>query len=156
MNKKIKEWEQANSSFTYNEEFVYKQIKRSKRNTLFIKTMQICTCCITLLFVLVNTSESYVKATQDILLLNKLNNFFDLTPSVSIAIDNNYIQEINLTKEDGDFKVIVDKMVVDKNSVYLFYKAYYQDERIDFNNDLFGLGYMRVGETANTGYNCFI
>ena len=95
MNKKIKEWEQANSSFTYNEEFVYKQIRRAKVNVFFTKAMQLCTCVLALIFVLVNTSPAYIQATKDIPLLNTLNEILNFNPSVNSAIENDYIQELN-------------------------------------------------------------
>lgn len=130
MDKKIKEWKQASSSFDFDEKFVIKQMKRNKYRTIFISTLKTCLCACALLFVLVNTNTDYVKATKDIPILNKINELFSLNKNMLVAIENDYIQELNIVKEEGNIKVKVDYMVVDEKNIYLFYQVFEKNNRL--------------------------
>ena len=130
MKNKLKEWELAQTSFAYNEHFIYKQINRCKRNRLFMSTFKLCACCFALIFVLANTSTTYIKATQNIPLLSKFNEILNLNDNVYIALNNDYVQEINITKTSGDLTVTVDNIIADEKNVYVFYRPYYKGKYI--------------------------
>ena len=123
MNKKLKEWEQASSSFDFDETFVLKQIKRNKHKRVYLNILKTCFAVLICIFVLTNTSHDYVKATKDIPILNKINELFSLNKNMLVAIENDYIQELNIVKEQGDIQVKVDYMVVDEKNIYLFYQV---------------------------------
>ena len=128
---KLDKWKESNSSFDFNEQLVYQQIKRNKQKVFFKRVLQGCICVFALIFVLTNTSSTYIKATKDIPLLSKLNELLSLNKNMMIAIENDYIQELNLSKKDGNFEVKVDYMVVDEKSVYVFFNSYYKGEKVE-------------------------
>lgn len=131
MNKKLKEWEQASSSFDFDETFVLKQIQRNKHKKVYFNILKTCFAVLACIFVLTNTSHDYVKATKDIPILNKINELFSLNKNMLVAIENDYIQELNITKQQGDIKVDIDYMIVDEKNIYLFYKVYENNSRLD-------------------------
>ena len=135
MNKKLKEWEQASSSFDFDETFVLKQIQRNKHKKVYFNILKTCFAVLSCIFVLTNTSHDYVKATKDIPILNKINELFSLNKNMLVAIENDYIQELNITKQQGDIQVNVDYMIVDEKSIYLFYQVTNNGNRLRYTPD---------------------
>ncbi len=132
---KLDKWKQANTSFDFNEQLIYQQIKRNKQKVFFKRLLQACTCVFTLIFVLSNTSPTYIQATKDIPLLNKLNELFSLNKNMLVAIENDYIQELDIVKEEHGIKVDVDYMVMDEKSIYLFYTVTKDGKRLSYTPD---------------------
>ena len=132
MDKKFKEWENSTPAFDFNDKFVYQQIKRNKQKVFLTRILQVCACCFALIFVLTNTSPAYIKATKNIPLLNALNELFNLNKSMYTAIENDYIQEMNITKEENGIKVDIDYMVMDEKSIYLFYQVTKDGQRLKY------------------------
>lgn len=135
MNKKLKEWEQASSSFDFDETFVLKQIKKNKHKKVYLNILKTCFAVLACIFILTNTSHDYVKATKDIPILNKINELFSLNKNMLVAIENDYIQELNITKKQGDIQVNVDYMIVDEKSIYLFYQVTNNGNRLRYTPD---------------------
>lgn len=132
---KLDKWKQANSSFDFNEQLIVRQMKRSKQKVFFKRVLQTCTCVFALIFVLTNTSPTYIQATKDIPLLNKLNELFSLNKNMLVAIENDYIQELDIVKEEYGIKVDVDYMVMDEKSIYIFYTVTKDGERLRYTPD---------------------
>ena len=129
---KLDKWKQANSSFDFNEQLIYKQIKRNKQKVFFTRILQGCACVFALIFVLTNTSPTYIQATKNIPLLNKLNELFSLNKNMLVAIENDYIQELDIVKEEHGIKVDVDYMMMDEKSIYIFYTVTKDGERLNY------------------------
>lgn len=146
MNHKFKEWEQASSSFDFDETFVTQQIKRNKHKRIYLNILKTCFCVFACIFVLTNTSSDYVKATKDIPILNKINELFSLNKNMLVAIENDYIQELDIIEELGNIKVDVDYMVVDEKNIYLFYQVFENNNRLDS-------GYSASIELNKDGYS---
>ena len=132
MNKKFNEWEQASSSFNFDETFVLKQIKRNKHKKVYLNLLKTCFAVLSCIFILTNTSHDYVKATKDIPILNKINELFSLNKNMLVAIENDYIQELNITKQQGDIQVKVDYMIADEKNIYLFYQVTDKNNRLSY------------------------
>ena len=78
-----------------------------------------------------NTSQSFVNATRNIPILNKLTEALNINESIKFAMENDYIQVFDQTVEEDDLKVVVDSMLVDEKSIYVFYNVYSNDEKLN-------------------------
>ena len=131
MNKKqFDEWKKAASNFDFSEELIRTQMKRHKRKHFSIRFLQSFTAIFALLFILSNTSQSFVNATRNIPILNKLTEALNINESIKFEMENDYVQVLNLTVEEDNFKIVVDSMLVDERSIYLFYNVYLDDEKL--------------------------
>lgn len=132
MNKKqFDEWEKATTNFDFDEKLIRMQMKRSKIKHVSIRFLQSFITVFALLFILSNTSQSFVNATRNIPILNKLTEALNINESIKFAMENDYIQVFDQTVEEDDLKVVVDSMLVDEKSIYVFYNVYSNDEKLN-------------------------
>ena len=132
MNKKqFDEWEKATTNFDFDEKLIRMQMKRSKIKHFSIRFLQSFIAVFALLFILSNTSQSFVNATRNIPILNKLTEALNINESIKFAMENDYIQVFGLTVEEDDLKVVVDSMLIDEKSIYVFYNVYSNDEKLN-------------------------
>ena len=129
--KQIDKWKESNSNFDFNEDFVYQQIKRNKTKVIFKRILQVCTCCLALIFVLSNTSTTYIQATKSIPLLGQLNELLNFNSSIYKAIENDYIQKLDIKEEKDGLKVHVEQVVADEKEIYVFYHITYNGKDLD-------------------------
>ena len=73
---------------------------------------------------LVNGSETIAYACSQIPILRELAQAVTFSKSLSKAVENEYVQEMNLTQTDGDVTAEIEYLIVDRKSVYIFYKLH--------------------------------
>lgn len=132
MNKKqFDEWEKATTNFDFDEKFIRMQMKRSKIKHFSLRFLQSFITVFALLFILSNTSQSFVNATRNIPILNKLTEALNINESIKFAMENDYIQVFGLTVEEDDLKIVVDSMLIDEKSIYVFYNVYLDNKKLN-------------------------
>ncbi len=77
-----------------------------------------------LFVMLVNFSSSAAYACAQIPILRELAEVVKFSRSLSDAVENEYVQELDLVQEDGDVSVKVEYLIVDQKQVNVFYRLY--------------------------------
>lgn len=123
----LDEWKE-NTDFNDNidlSSLINKSMKKAKHDQLIHK-IKICSFTFLIPFAifitLINTSQKFVSAIDDVWLLGDLVNMFKYNPSIYYARNSDYFQKIDRTFETKDYTLYVESMVVDEDSAVLFYK----------------------------------
>lgn len=99
------------------------QKRKSRRNNVFRPV--IGTAAAFLLFVLlVNFSTPIAYACSQIPVLRELAEAVTFSPSLSDAVENEYVQPMNLVQTDGDVTAKVEYLIVDQKQVNVFYRLF--------------------------------
>lgn len=104
------------------EEKLLQRIKKKKRtkNTFFASFSVAATA---LLFVLlVNTSPAFAHTIANIPVLAHLAEYVKFDKTLTLALENEYIQEVNLTAWDGDYRLNLPYVLADEKSLILFFQ----------------------------------
>lgn len=76
------------------------------------------------LFVLfVNINVSFANTVMDLPLIGKLAEFVRFDKSLSLAIKNDYVQEVNLLAKDGDNSLYLPYLIADQRNLVLFFQV---------------------------------
>ena len=70
---------------------------------------------------LVNLSPGFAMAMEKIPVLRDLSAYVSFSPSLSTAVDNQYVQEIAQEKTQNGITMIIESVIVDKKQLNLFY-----------------------------------
>ncbi|MBR5795197.1 MAG: DUF4179 domain-containing protein [Erysipelotrichaceae bacterium] len=116
--KQINEWSKMNSKFDFNEKFVRQNMK--KENKGFQYLLRGCAVLGMCLLVLVSTNPNVIKAMKGSPFFGDIIEWFGLA-SYEQALENDYIQRIDLTKEENGVTLSVHDLAIDEQNMYLHY-----------------------------------
>lgn len=89
------------------------------------KSIVVPTCsliAVTLVFiVMVNISPTFAYACEKIPLLNDLASAVKFSPSLSVAVENEYVQSIDLEQTKDDITMRIEYVIVDQKQLNVFY-----------------------------------
>lgn len=71
----------------------------------------------------VNTIPTFASACADIPILGELAAAVDFSPSLSAAVENQYVQIIDQTQTDGDRSLTLDYAIIDEHQIAIFYST---------------------------------
>lgn len=107
-------------------------LKRRRRQKFFLVPCSSVAACFLLFVVLVNTSAPFAYACSSLPLLGKLAQAVSFSPSLKAAVENDYIQELNLSQSQPGVTMNIDYLIVDQKQVNIFYTLYSSEfENID-------------------------
>ena len=117
-----------NESFKYPEEICsvekrlemrIAKLKRKKRTLI----TSISTLAASLLFVLlVNTNTAFANAVSELPVIRNLAEFVKFDKSLSRAIENEHVQEVNLVAWDGSNRLLLPYVIADEKNLVLFFQ----------------------------------
>lgn len=117
-----------NDSFRYPEELLgtedrlNRRINKEKRKKRTL-TGSISALAASLTFVLlVNTSTAFANVVAEMPVLGKLAEFVRFDKSLSRAIENEYVQEVNLVSWDGSNSLMLPYVIADEKNMVLFFQ----------------------------------
>ncbi len=98
--------------------------KRKKRKMLVLRpVLGVAAAC--LVFVLlVNVSTPIAYACSQVPFLKALAEAVTFSPSLSAAVENEYVQQLDLAQTDGDVSVKVEYLIVDQKQVNIFFRLF--------------------------------
>jgi hypothetical protein len=116
------------NSFKYPEElysvekrFEMRIIKMKKRRRIFIGSLS--TVAASLLFVLlVNTSTAFANVVAELPLISNIAELVKFDKSLKKAIENEYVQEVNLVSWDGSNRLLLPYVIADEKNLVLFFQ----------------------------------
>ena len=112
-------------------------LRRRRRQKIFLLPCGSLAACFLLFMVLVNTSASFAYACSSLPLLGKLAQAVSFSPSLKAALENDYIQEMNLSQSKPGVTMSIDYLIVDQKQVNIFYTLYSSKyENIDIRPDI--------------------
>ena len=125
-NKDILKWKdlsETNESLI-NQTMITSSIKKAK-HIQKIKMIQYFSIIIPLLSftILVNTSQKFVSAINDVPIINKFIDIFKYNPSIYLARNTDVYQEIDKLYQTDDYTLYVESMVVDEDQIVLYYQV---------------------------------
>lgn len=127
-NNNLEQW-QNETNRTYSndiDQLINHSIKKAKHDT-FVHRIKMFSMILFLPFALfvtlVNTSQEFVSAINDVPILGNLANILNYNPSIYYARNTEYFQRIDQTFETDDYKLYVESMIVDEDMAVLFYKV---------------------------------
>ena len=101
---------------------IEKAYKRKRRRDLvYAPLMSVMTVMIMFVF-LVNTSASVAHACAQVPILRELAEAVTFSKSLSSAVENNYVQPVELMQTDGDITATIEYLIVDQKQVNVFYR----------------------------------
>ena len=98
------------------------RIKKEKRtkNSFFAS---FSAAAVALLFIfLVNTSPAFAHTIANIPVLAQLAEYVKFDKTLTLALENEYVQEVNLTAWDGDYQLNLPYVLADEKSLILFFQ----------------------------------
>lgn len=116
-----------NSSFEYPKELddlenrLNNRLKKIKRKRLIL-TNSILTFVCALFIILVNVNSSFANVISQVPVINNLLKYITHNESLNNAIDNNYIQEVNLVSKNGKTQIFLPYIIADQKKLVLFFK----------------------------------
>ena len=99
-------------------------MKRRRRQVAIYRPLIGMAASFVIFVLLVNGSETVAHACSQIPVLRELAEAVTFSKSLSKAVENEYVQEMNLVQTDGDVTAEVEYLIVDQKSVVIFYKLY--------------------------------
>ncbi|QSX06905.1 DUF4179 domain-containing protein [Sedimentibacter sp. zth1] len=97
----------------------YKKNKNVKKMTLI--PLGSVACILLIFTLLINTSMTIAFAISDITVLKDISRLLTFSPSIKSAVENDYIQYINIGKTQNDITVTIDYLIVDEQQLNIFY-----------------------------------
>ena len=97
-------------------------IKRKRRRSSVTRPLAGLAASFALFILLVNGSETIAQACSQIPVLRELAQAVTFSKSLSKAVENEYVQEMNLVQTDGDVTAEIEYLIVDRKSVVIFYE----------------------------------
>lgn len=98
--------------------------RRRRREKVFLLPCASLAACFLIFVVLVNTSASFAYACSGLPLLGRLAQAVSFSPSLKAALQNDYIQELNLSQSKPGITMNIDYLIVDRKQVNIFYTLY--------------------------------
>lgn len=107
------------------------QKARSRRNkaVLIYRPLSGLVACFALFVLLVNFSTLVAQACAKVPVLRQLAEAVTFSKSLSNAVENDYVQHINLTQKDGGVTAKVEYVIVDQKQVNIFYRLESEEYR---------------------------
>lgn len=91
-----------------------------KRNAVFSSLSAAAIFC--LFVILVNTNTTFASSVSELPLVGTLAEFVKFDKSLSNAIENDYVQEVNLTAWDGQEQLSLPYVIADEKNLVLFFQ----------------------------------
>jgi len=116
-----------NGSFKYPKELdnvesrLEMRIIKAKRRKTLVSTISSMAACI-LFVLLVNTSTAFANAVSELPVIGKLAEYVKFDKSLSRAIENEYVQEVNLVAWDGNNRLLLPYVIADEKNLILFFQ----------------------------------
>ena len=102
-------------------------IALQKRRRLVLTPILGAAACFTAFVLLVNLSIPFASACGRVPWLRELAKAVAFSPSLSAAVENEYVQPIGETKTEGGITVTVEYVIVDRKQLNIFYTAKFAD-----------------------------
>lgn len=96
-------------------------IKVKRRKRAFVSSISSIAACI-LFVLLVNTSTAFANAVSELPVIGKLAEYVKFDKSLSKAIENEYVQEVNLVAWDGNNRLLLPYVIADEKNLILFFQ----------------------------------
>lgn len=100
-----------------------------KRRRAFLVPAAGLAACFTVFVLLVNLSVPFASACGRVPWLRELAKAVAFSPSLSAAVENEYVQPIGETKTEGGITVTVEYVIVDRKQLNIFYTAQFPEEQ---------------------------
>lgn len=100
-----------------------------KRRRLVLTPILGMAACFTAFVLLVNLSIPFASACGKVPWLRELAKAVAFSPSLSAAVENEYVQPIGITKTQDGVTVTVEYVIVDRKQVNIFYTARFSEEQ---------------------------
>lgn len=95
--------------------------KRHKKRSAFYSSLS-AVAAVFIFVVLVNTSAAFADGISQIPLLGKLAEYVKFDKSLSYAIENDYVQKVDLTAFDGQEQLMLPYVIADEKNLVLFFQ----------------------------------
>ena len=128
MDNKEKWDELRNESFKYPEnlsgvELRFKnRIMKEKRNKKTLLSSITDLAASILFILLINTNPAFANAVAELPVIGKLAEYVKFDKSLSMAIENEYVQEVNLVAWDGNNRLFLPYVIADEKKLVLFFQ----------------------------------
>ena len=120
--------ELLNESFKYPEElsgvetrFKNRIMKEKRKNRTIFSSISAIAASI-LFILLINISPAFANAVAEFPVIGKLAEYVKFDKSLSKAIENEYVQEVNLVAWDGNNKLLLPYVIADEKKLVLFFQ----------------------------------
>lgn len=117
-----------NESFKYPEElsgvearFQKRIIKEKRKKRTFVSSISAMAASI-LFIILINTNTAFANAVAELPLIGNLAEYVKFDKSLSKAIENEYVQEVNLVAWDGNDRLLLPYVIADEKKLVLFFQ----------------------------------
>ena len=101
---------------------IEKAYKRKQRRDLVYRPLMSVLTFIFVFIFLVNISSTVAYACSQVPILKELVEAVTFSKSLSSAVENNYVQPMNLIQKDGDITATIEYLIVDQKQVNVFYR----------------------------------
>ncbi|NLB33651.1 MAG: DUF4179 domain-containing protein [Tissierellia bacterium] len=122
-------WDELlNESFKYPEDLsgietrFKNRIMKDKRKKRTIFSSMSAIAASILFILLINISPAFANAVAEFPVIGKLAEYVKLDKSLSKAIENEYVQEVNLVAWDGNNKLLLPYVIADEKKLVLFFQ----------------------------------
>ena len=120
-NKDVYKWKESTefNQTLINQSMIESSKKRARR-TKFIRKVRLCSMLLVPLLtftILVNTSQQFVSAMNDVPFLNKIVDIFKYNPSIYLARNTDIYQKIDKTYKTDKYILYIESMVVDEDQI---------------------------------------
>lgn len=96
--------------------------KRKQTVTRMVRSLSGVAACFVIFVLLVNFCAPVAYACSKIPVLKELAEAVTFSPSLSDAVENEYIQPMNLTQTEGGITATIEYLIVDQKQVNIFYR----------------------------------
>lgn len=104
-----------------NERFEKRILKENRKKKTILSSAAVLTASL-LFVVLININPSFANAVADIPVIGKLADYLKFDKSLSKAIENEYVQEVNLVSFDGEKQLNLPYLIADEKNLVLFFQ----------------------------------
>lgn len=128
MNNNDKWNDMIQESFKYPDELYNMEVRfqnRIKKEKIKYKTIisSLSAIAASIMFIiLINTNTAFANAVAELPVIGKLSEYVKFDKSLSKAIENEYVQEVNLVAWDGNNRLLLPYIIADEKKLILFFQ----------------------------------
>ncbi|MGD9568449.1 MAG: DUF4179 domain-containing protein [Sedimentibacter sp.] len=101
--------------------FQRRLIKEKRKRRTFVSSLSALAASI-LFIILINTNTAFANAVAELPLIGNLAEYVKFDKSLSKAIENEYVQEVNLVAWDGNNRLLLPYVIADEKKLVLFFQ----------------------------------
>ena len=100
-------------------------VRRCRRKQKMLRPLAAAAAVFLLFLTMINVSPTAVAVCKEVPLLRELVELLTFNPSLRVAVENDYVQYVELEQHQNDVTADIEYLIVDQKQVNVFFRLYF-------------------------------